>query len=203
MCRKKDRKAFIEKQAENKRKFNAVESKLDDAKEAAAMIEMSIREAKKEIDSEFSDGGSTIVTTPEEMAPGAKLLEQYPPPIPPNDESTSPSIKVENDDGTFSYDKWLESAREAGQITKGQKRGVAGIGSWVPVKWAAVNSKDEGEDNSDAATGVIEVDAHTETESSEFTLESLLAVIQCSELTFRGLQSFLALSPNIVASKTI
>lgn len=182
LCREKDKKAFIKKHMEYKRKIHATKAKLNEAMEEATTIKMTIREAKKEIDSEVSDGGSTAATTPEETASGAKLLEQCPPPSPPNHESTSHfNIKVENDEGTFSHEKyvkWKESGREAGQITKKQKTGKADIGSWVAIKWAAVNSRDEDNKNAASTTSGIDSDANAKTESSEFTFGSFPADFQ-------------------------
>jgi hypothetical protein len=180
LCRAKDRKAFIKKQAEGKRKRKATYSKLKEAVGEATTINTTIREVKKNIDSEISDGGSTAVATPEETAPGMKLLEQSPPPNLPYGESTSPPIKAENEDGTFSYEKWkfLESAKEAGQITEKQRAGEAGIGSWIPVKWVAVNSRGENEDNTDSATDGVASDEDAKTGSSEFAIGKLFCRLQ-------------------------
>lgn len=173
LCREKDRKAFIKKQAEQKaKKRKAEESNGDEQREEVDKIMLTIRDVKKEMDSEHSDGASTTLTTPEEPAPGTKLLEQFPPPGLPNGDSKSPEIKMENEDGTFSfekYEKWRESAMDAAKITKKQKTEVAGIGSWVPVKWVAVSTKKEDEDDADSATGGFDSTAHAKTESSEFT----------------------------------
>jgi hypothetical protein len=180
LCRAKDRTALIKKQAEGKRKRKEIYSKLKEAVGEAAAINTTIREVKKNIDSEISDGGSTAVATPEETAPGAKLLEQFPTPNLPYGKSTSPSIKVENEDGTFSYEKWkfLESAKEAGQITEKQRTGEAGIGSWIPVKWVAVNSRGGNGDNTDSATDGVASDEDAKTGSSEFAIGRLLGRLQ-------------------------
>jgi hypothetical protein len=179
LCRAKDRKAFIKKQAEGKRKRKATYSKLKEAVGEATTINTTIREVKKNIDSEISDGGSTAVATPEETAPGAKLLG-FPTPNLPYGESTSPPIIVENEDGTFSYEKWkfLESAKEAGQITEKQRTGEAGIGSWVPVKWVAVNSRGGNGDNTDSTTDGVASDEDTKTGSSEFAIGKLFGRLQ-------------------------
>jgi hypothetical protein len=179
LCRAKDRKAFIKKQAEGKRKRKATYSKLKEAVGEATTINTTIREVKKNIDSEISDGGSTAVATPEETALGAKLLG-FPTPNLPYGESTSPPIKVENEDGTFSYEKWkfLESAKEAGQITEKQRTGEAGIGSWVPVKWVAVNLRGGNGDNTDSATDGVASDEDAKTGSSEFAIGKLFGRLQ-------------------------
>jgi hypothetical protein len=190
LCRAKDRKAFIKSQDELREKRNAEYSKIGKAVErAAAMntLDMTIREAQKGVDSEISDTGSTAATTPEETsASSAKLLEQRQPPSRQYDESASPSIKVENDDGTFCYEKymenkWLESAREAGQITKKQRTGEAGIGSWIPFKGVEVNSRDENGDKAGSATNGAASEAHAKTESSESAIGIFLESF--SELT--------------------
>ena len=175
LCRAKDRKALIKKQAEEKRNRKAILSKLKEAVGEAATINTTISEVKKNIDSEISDGGSTAVATPEETTPGVKLLEQSPAPNLPYGESTSPPTKAENEDGTFSYEKWkfLESAKEAGQITEKQRAGEAGIGSWIPVKWVAVNSRGGNGDNTDSATDGVASDEDAKTGPSEFAIGKL------------------------------
>jgi hypothetical protein len=116
MCRRRDRtafikaqrdkKAFIQKHIDQKLKEHAVELMLNEAKAQAATMKLTIREAKKEIDSEVSDGGSTAATTPEETTSGAKLIEQIPTPSLPSDEPPSHlDIMVEDGDGSFSYEK--------------------------------------------------------------------------------------------------
>jgi hypothetical protein len=73
----------------------------------------------KDQDSNYSDSGGT---PPMETT---KFLEQCIPPSSPND----PPIKVESDGEPYSYEKLVESAKEAMQITKNQRRGEARIGN--------------------------------------------------------------------------
>jgi hypothetical protein len=87
-----------------------------------------------------------------------KPLEKSEPSSPPANPA-SPTIKVENDDG--SHNRFLENIMEAAHVKKKQKTEEAGIGSWV-----AVESLEEG---TDSPASRKEPEAHDKAASGKFT----------------------------------
>ena len=87
-----------------------------------------------------------------------KSLEDSEPSSPPANPA-SPTIKVENYDG--SHKRFIEEVMEAAQVKKKQKTGEVGIGSWVAVK-----SLEEG---TDSPASRKEPEAHDKAASGKFT----------------------------------
>jgi hypothetical protein len=54
-----------------------------------------------------------------------------------------------------------------------QRRGEAGIGSWIPVKWVAVNMGGGNRDDANSLMDGITSEPHANTESSEFGIGHL------------------------------
>ncbi|KAE9373703.1 hypothetical protein N431DRAFT_456459 [Stipitochalara longipes BDJ] len=150
ICREKDHKIFIKKkQAElrAKRVAKTLKAKEDDKTE----LQLAIRELQNEIYS-----GHALRDTPEETAASTKRNR---PSSPQNDHL----IKIENDEEPYSYEKLIEAARDAGQMTKKQKKGEACVGDWILVKWHAVKSRHA--DEVDSAVTDVDSDPNSKNES--------------------------------------
>jgi hypothetical protein len=161
MCRERDHNNFIKKkQAElkSKRAAKTVQAR----KEEKSEINLAVQKLKKELDSEHAADDMTEKASP--------TVKRHGPTSPQHD----PPIKVENDKRPYSYEKLIESAREAGKIAKRQRNGEAGIGDWIQVKWCAANSTDADADVVDSAVSDVDSDSNSKSKSGEFTFGKVL-----------------------------
>ncbi|KAN0098336.1 hypothetical protein V8E51_013999 [Hyaloscypha variabilis] len=163
MCREKDHSNFIKKKQAELKSKRAAEA-LQARKEEKSEINLAVQKLKKELDSEHAADDMTEKTSP--------TVKRHRPTSPQHD----PPIKVENDETPYSYEKLIESAREAGKITKRQRKGEAGIGDWIPVKWCAANSTDADADANvvDSAVSDVDSDSNSKSKSGEFTSGKVL-----------------------------
>jgi hypothetical protein len=151
MCRKRDRDAFLKERLE--KRIKAEGKLLDEAGTRVESLKETIREVKAAKYCELFEGRGT----PEAQAVSEDLIEKF--------RSPSPPIKVENE--SYSEGNTSEHTR----VVKRQRHGEATMGNWIPVKWVAVDSREEADDKEDSAvgTGATKSRENGQNRSSEFS----------------------------------